>query len=256
MSNLTGFSKFVIVALFVVGGYFGYTQAVKRGFIPKGKQTQDIAPGAFSSKDGIPTTASVDYPTAGAAASTSSGELGRPINVGVVTWGGYAGGQWFNRGFKPNADSLFKQKYGIDVNFVLLDDYNQSRDAWKAGKVDLLWSTADSFVTESKALASFNPKVVFQADWSRGGDAIVATRDIHTVADLRGKRVSVAFGNPSHTFLLWLLSAGGLNYNDISVKQAPSAIDSATYFQSKQVDAAVVWSPDQTTEVTDRSQFV
>jgi NitT/TauT family transport system substrate-binding protein len=162
----------------------------------------------------------------------------------VVTWGGYAGGQYFNRGFKPNAESKFREKYGMDVEFVLQDDYQASRDAWKADKVDLLWTTADSFVTESKSLKDYNPKVVFQADWSRGGDAIVAVRGINSVADLKGKKVSVAFGTPSHTFLLWLLSAGGLAYSDIQVVQAPSAIDSAAYFKARQVDAAVVWSPD------------
>lgn len=252
---LTGFSKALVVGGFVAACVFGYKQADKRGMIPHGKQTQDIAPGAFANSTGsVPVTASENYATAsapetGGAAATqhaSSGSLGRPLRVGVVTWGGYAGGEWFNRGFKPNPDSLFTKRYGMDVEFVLLDDYNLSRDAWKSDKVDLLWSTADSFVTESKGLSSFNPKVVFQADWSRGGDAIVAKREIKTVADLKGKRVSVAFGTPSHTFLLWLLSAGGLNYKDIEVVEAPSAINSAEFFRVGKVDAAVVWSPDDT----------
>lgn len=167
-----------------------------------------------------------------------------PINVCVVTWGGYAGGQYFNNGFKASKDSRYFKEYGIQVAFLVIDDYQNSRDAWKADKCDLLWTTADSFPTEAAALKSFAPQILFQADWSRGGDAIVVSHDINTANDLKGKKVSVAFGTPSHTFLLKMLEASNLTYDDITVVEAPSAVDSATYFKAHKVDAAVVWSPD------------
>lgn len=89
-----------------------------------------------------------------------------------------------------------------------------------------------------------NPQFIFQADWSRGGDAIVATYNIKTVSDLRGKKVAVALGTPSHTFLLLTLEAGNVSYKDIEVVGVASAIDAAALFKSGAVDAAVVWSPD------------
>ncbi len=240
----TAFTKLLIVAVVLGGGYFGYTKAVQKGLIPSGKQIEDIKPGAFSNSN--TNTVTNEAPATGGsyASNSNSGSLGRPIRVGVVDWGGYAGGQLFNRGFKPNAASKYREKYGMDVEFITLNDYAPSREAWKAGEVDLLWTTADSFVTETESLKKYKPKVVFQSDWSRGGDAIVAVRGINTVADLKGKKVAVAFGTPSHTFLLWLLSAGGLNYSDINVKEAASAIDAAAMFKSGAVEAAVVWSPD------------
>ena len=253
MAQMTAFSKLLVVGLVLGGLYGGYRYADTHGMIPKGKPTEDIKPGAFNTTSAAPDTTADNSASATQASSGglqaaepvgNYGSLGRPIRISVVTWGGYAGGEYFNRGFKDNAESMFRKKFGVPVEFVLQDDYNASRESWKAGKVDGLWTTADSFVTESKSLASYNPKVVLQADWSRGGDAIVAQRGINSVADLKGKKVSVAFGTPSHTFLLWLLSAGGLSYSDITVVQAPSAIDSATYFKNKSVDAAVVWSPD------------
>ncbi len=176
------------------------------------------------------------------------GRVGRvddsPIKVCVVTWGGYAGGQYFNNGFKASKNSRYYKDYGIQAEFLVIDDFQNSRDAWKAGKCDLLWITADSFPTEAAALKDFEPQILFQADWSRGGDAIVVTHGINSVNDLKGKKVSVAFGTPSHTFLLKMLEAAGLRYNDITVVEAPSAVDSATYFKAGKVDAAVVWSPD------------
>ncbi len=166
------------------------------------------------------------------------------LNVGVVTWGGYAGGQYFNEGFKANEASRFYKDYGFKVNFEVIDDFDASREAFKNGEIDLLWATIDALPTEMEGLAQFDPQVAFQADWSRGGDAVVARRGINSVADLKGKKIAVAPMTPSHSFLLWLLDAGDLTLKDVSVIEVPSAIDAADAFKSNTVDAAVVWSPD------------
>lgn len=166
------------------------------------------------------------------------------IKIGVVTWGGYAAGQYFNEGFRANKNSRFYKDYGFQVEFKVLDDFVPSREAWKRGDVDLLWATIDAFPTEAGALKEYQPEVVFQADWSRGGDAIVVQRGINSVADLRGKKIAVAELTPSHSFLLWLLEAGGLKPSDVKLSFFGSAIDAADAFKNQQVEAAVVWSPD------------
>ena len=38
------------------------------------------------------------------------------IRIGVVTWGGYAGGELFNEGFAPTKDSRFYKDYGFMVD--------------------------------------------------------------------------------------------------------------------------------------------
>lgn len=166
------------------------------------------------------------------------------IKVGVVTWGGYAGGQYFNEGFEPSKQSRFYKDYGFALEFKVLDDFVPSREAWKQNDVDLLWQTIDAFPTESGALSQHDPVVLFQADWSRGGDAVVVRRGISSVSDLRGKKVAVAELTPSHSFLLWLLDAAGMTQDDIELIPQESAIQSAAIFKSGRVDAAVVWSPD------------
>jgi len=172
------------------------------------------------------------------------------INIGVVTWGGYAGGQYFNEGFEANTQSRFFKEYGFKVKFEVIDDFDASREAFKNGKIDLLWATIDALPTEMEGLSQYDPQVVFQADWSRGGDAVVVRRGINSVADLRGKKVAVAPMTPSHSFLLWLLDAGDLSLKDITLVEVPSAIDAADAFKSNTVDAAVVWSPDDKDCVT------
>ena len=224
------FPKFMLIAAIVGAVLFGImnlmkVSAVKNLVAPEGKQTVSAVSRDVKKamKDGA--------------------EI---VNVGVVTWGGYAGGQFFNNGFNPSKDSRYFTEYGIFVKFQLLDDFNASRAAWKKGEVDLLWVTADAYSTETAGLidAGYEPKLIFQADWSRGGDAIVSIMGVNSVADLKGKRIAFAPGTPSNTFLLKTLETNNMEYSDIIPVIVPSAIDAAAMFKAGKVDAAVVWSPD------------
>lgn len=231
-TRLTPFSKFLITFLIVGGiGYALYYLANKTEF---GKQiAQKAQEGSNTGTNSTPSD-----PTQGSSTDPNV------VKVGVVTWGGYAGGQYFNEGFKANENSRYFKEYGLKTEFLVLDDFNASREAFKADKVNLLWTTVDALPTEIANLKEFDPQVVYQADWSRGGDAIVVNRGINKVSDLKGKKVAVALMTPSHSFLIWLLEASGMNVKDIQIVEAPNAIDAAGYFKAGKVDAAVVWSPD------------
>ncbi len=225
--RLTTFSKFlitliIVAAIFFLGRYFLNNTEMGRDLV-----NQSESPGSGPTYSGNSGNGDSDV-----------------IKVGVVTWGGYAGGQYFNKGFKANTRSRFYQDYGFQVEFKVLDDFEASRNAFRADEVNLLWATIDAFPTEVNGLKDFDPVVVWQADWSRGGDAIVARRGITKVADLKGKKVAVAEMTPSHSFLIWLLDAGGLSAREVQIVPQASAIDAAEVFKSGRVDAAVVWSPD------------
>ncbi|MDZ4680107.1 MAG: phosphate ABC transporter substrate-binding/OmpA family protein [Saprospiraceae bacterium] len=222
-ARLTTFSKLLIVLAVLGGTFFGLKYS-------------GVLDGA-----GDGTTEAKEEKKSSGKSSAGDDDV---IKVGVVTWGGYAGGQYFNEGFEASAKSRFSKEYGIDVEFKVLDDFEASRNAFKADEVNLLWQTIDAFPTEVNGLADFDPVVVFQSDWSRGGDAVVARPGITKVSDLKGKKVAVAELTPSHSFLLWLLEAGGLTAKDIEIVAQPNAIDAAEVFKSRNVDAAVVWSPD------------
>lgn len=218
MAKLTSFSKFLLTlgivgALYLVGSYF----------FKKTKTGQDLRDLAKTEEGSQPDA--------------------NTIGVGVVTWGGYAGGQYWNKGFAPNTDSRFYKDHGFKVDFKILDDPTASRNAWKNDEVHLLWATIDALPTEMPGLAEYDPVVVFQADWSRGGDAIVVRRGLNAVADLRGKKIAVAEMSPSHSFLIWLLNAGGMTTADVQVVGVPSPVEAADAFKAGNVDAAVVWSP-------------
>lgn len=138
--------------------------------------------------------------------------------------------------------SRFLKEYGFVCDFKLLDDFNQCREAWKTDKIDVMYATVDGFVTEVGGLKDLEPQIFFQCDWSRGGDAIVVRRGINSVADLEGKKVAFAEMTASHTFLLWMLEAGNLDYNKITPVKVANGLEAADLFKKGQVDAAVVWS--------------
>lgn len=236
MARLTSFSKLLITILILLAIFFAFNYFTTGQLFPGGDNGNTPRQEQANSNNGN---------NSGSGYTGNSSSNGQdPIRVGVVTWGGYAGGQYFNEGFAPSAASRFRKEYGIDVEFVLNDDVVASLNAWKNGEIDVHWYTIDAFPTILPELKSFDPVVLFQSDWSRGGDAIVVKRGINSVADLKGKSIAVAELTPSHSFLLWLLDAGGLKPSDIKIVAQPSAVEAAQAFKSGQVDAAVVWSPD------------
>ena len=227
MARLTTFSKLLITVVIVAALVFGAKYLIDSGILGGGDSDDPVDDDGYTEQNAnLPARSSDDL-----------------VRIGVVTWGGYAGGQYFNRGFKPNPQSEYRKQYGLDVEFVILDDFVASRQAFKNGDVDLLWATIDAFPTEAGTFGE-PVQVAWQADWSRGGDAIVVRRGINSVADLKGKKIAVAELTPSHTFLLWLLDAGDLTEGDVELVKFANAIDAAQAFKSRQVDAAVVWSPD------------
>lgn len=221
--------KFILIAVIAAILFGGYYYANKTGLLGDLQEKQKVAETEKIRKE---------------KGFKDEGNVKPVFKIGVVTWGGYAGGEYFNKGFAANENSRYFTDYGFKVEFVVLDDFAASREAWKADSVDLLWVTADAYPTETLALGAFDPKFIFQADWSRGGDAIVATQNINKVNDLLGKKIAVAFGTPSHTFLLAALDAAGVSLMEVEIVEVSSAIDAAAAFKARQVDAAVVWSPD------------
>lgn len=211
----------VVSAALIVGGII----SAKKYIIPEGEKAQDISGlmSAGSAKPGATPT-------------------NKCIEIGVNTWGGFVGGQYWNGGFKDNAASKFRED-GICVNFHKMDDFAASRAAFQSGQMDLMWVTVDAFPTESGNYGE-NVKFLWQIDYSRGGDAIVTKGNIKSVGDLAGKTIALAEGTPSHTLFLWMLDLASLSPLDVNLVKVANGIDAAAAFKAGKVDAAVVWSPD------------
>jgi NitT/TauT family transport system substrate-binding protein len=245
--QLTPLGRFLIVVcgLALIG--YGLWRYGVMGKIATVLAPDRKAEGTVSRDDFGPVGAAT--PAAASKASIAGGSrLSRPIKVAIVTWGGYAGGIVANSGFAPTKDSTFYRDYGVQVELLVIDDFEKSRDAFRAGGdkggVDLMWSTVDAFALEYDGLRRLNPKTILQYDWSRGGDAIAVDGSIKSVAELRGKKLACAEATPSHYFALYVLTQGGLTNRDVNWVFTTSAVEAANVFKAGKVDAAVSWSPD------------
>jgi NitT/TauT family transport system substrate-binding protein len=244
------FLGLVVVFLLGFGAYkLGWLTPMMKAVAPEKKATGKVDAGDFSfGKQGDAGTADNQGGQATSGKTVAGGKLNRPIKVAIVLWGGYAGGIMANGGFKPNKESVFFKDHGIEVELVQIDDFQASRDAFRAGGdkggVDIMWSTVDAYALEYQSLAELNPQCILQYDWSRGGDAIAVGPGIKQASDLKGKKISVAEATPSRFFLLYVLSQAGLSQNDVKIVGTASAIEAAQVFKAGKVDACVSWSPD------------
>lgn len=180
-----------------------------------------------------------------ASSSPKSFEGQEVLKVCVVTWGGYAGGEYYNGGFRPSKASRYWKDANLPVEFVKIDN-ESSIHAWESDECQVHWTTVDAFTTQVNNLREFRPKLFFQADFSRGGDVMVCRAGIKNVKDLASKHGKVALlrKSPSETLLLKALDVAALDETQVEVISTPSAPDAAKTFRGDAVDCAVVWSPD------------
>jgi NitT/TauT family transport system substrate-binding protein len=263
--KLTAFGKlFLVFVVLAVVGFVAYTRY--SGHIRQWAGQGEAKPSEIAKSEGVTRddfnsvgnfpdaprdgNVAVDRPAAGAA--LGSGKLGRTLRVAINTWAGHAPGIVANGGLEPGSPaSLYKKKYGLDVQFVLIEDPVAKLNAFIKGDVDLMWDTVDSYANEASRLAEQNlsAKAVLQEDWSRGGDGIVSLKTIKSIEDLKGKKIATTKFTPSHWLLLYMLSQSGLSAQErnqiekdlVYTNEAPQA---AAAFKAKRVDAAVTWEPD------------
>jgi NitT/TauT family transport system substrate-binding protein len=109
-----------------------------------------------------------------------------------------------------------------------------------AGQVDVISVTVDDM------LPNFDPEqpyvCVLAIDESLGGDGIIASNDIRSIADLRGKTVAFPERTVSQFYLNVLLKNAGLSEADIEPVET-SFDDAANAFLMREVDAAVTAEP-------------
>jgi len=245
--RLTTFSKLLITFLIIGGLYLAGSLIMNKTQF--GQDLKSEAMEASANEDSNSgSTATSGSKNAGSSTSSkgNSNVDDNTLKVQLVTWGGYAPGLYFNEGAAANLRSRFYKDYGFKVDFKLENDLINALNAWIAGEYDILVQTADAFplYTAPADINSYGPKAFMQVDWSRGGDAIIVKRGINSVNDLKGKKIAVAVPSPAQTLLAYSLEAAGLSYDDVEVVKTADNLKAAELFRTKDIDAAVVWSPD------------
>jgi len=171
------------------------------------------------------------FHTSQKSAPTTTGE---PLVVGVHPWIG-------NGLYYVAKEKGFFDAEKVNVQLENYSDGAIGKQLIASNKLQALASlTPETAVVLSGS--GTKVKVVAMTDTSIGADGIIATADINSITDLKGKKVAFENSSPSHFYLSYLLDQQGMTTEDLQSVNV-TAPDAGASFVSGNVDAAVTWEP-------------
>ncbi len=132
-------------------------------------------------------------------------------------------------------------KQNATVKWVEFSSGPPLLEALGAGSIDL-GQTGDAPPIFAQAAGANLVYVAGQSITNGQGILVKTNSPIHSLADLKGKRIAFTKGSSAHTVVLLTLEKAGLDYRDITpVYLSPP--DAAAAFGNDSVDAWAVWDP-------------
>lgn len=165
-------------------------------------------------------------------ATLTASSFASPLVVGYSDWPGWVA-------WEVAVEKQWFAEAGLEVEFEWFD-YAASMEAFAAGQLDAVTMTnGDTLVTGSTGAQAV---MILVGDYSNGNDMVVAAPGIHSVGDLKGKRVGVEIGFVGHLLLLDALESVGLTESDVELVNIPTN-EAPQVLASGDVDAIVAWQP-------------
>lgn len=150
---------------------------------------------------------------AGAAALAGASQLAAPpahaeekVTLATVAWIGYAP-------FYIAVEKDMFKKYGVTVELKDFADPALIPAALQSGGIQGAMYTYDQVINLVANGNAFN--VVMPIDYSNGADAVVASKAIKSMADLKGKQVAYPFATCDNLLVAYGLQAAGLTEADV-----------------------------------------
>jgi outer membrane protein OmpA-like peptidoglycan-associated protein/ABC-type nitrate/sulfonate/bicarbonate transport system substrate-binding protein len=183
----------------------------------------------------------------------------RPLTVALSQWPGHLALVVGNGGLTTQPGSA-AAALGLDLAITFIEDAPSKNKALVDGKVDAVWETVDELPI---ALGTFKAagadvRAFLQIDWSRGGDACVASREVEKVEDVLGRKAAVLMFSPDHTVLEFMLTNSRLTPAEVAQVRRDTSFspDDFTYarklFAERKIDVACLWEPDVTLALASR----
>jgi NitT/TauT family transport system substrate-binding protein len=237
MTKLTTLSK-TLIALVILGagGAAVYTHRDK----VLGKDGLALGAGDSAGKSVVP------FPVP----KRDEGEL----IVALSEWPGHMALVVANGGLTTQPGSPVAE-LGAKIRIVFIEDQAKKSQALIDGTVDFVWTTVDELpITMGTYFrpAGVEPRAFVQIDWSRGGDACIATADVKKVEDVLGRKSAMMIFSPDHTVFEFMITNSRLSREEIARVRRDTSFspDDFTHgrrlFAEGKVDVACLWEPDVT----------
>jgi NitT/TauT family transport system substrate-binding protein len=157
-----------------------------------------------------------------------------------VAWSHYTG--WEPWGYAEESGILQKwaDKYGIQIELTLVNDYIESINLYTAGSFDACVMTNMDALT-IPAVGGVDSTALIVGDFSNGNDGLVMKNGT-SVTDLKGRSVNLVELSVSHYLLARALDQHDMSERDTKLVNTSDA-DIASLFISADNGAAVTWNP-------------
>jgi NitT/TauT family transport system substrate-binding protein len=119
------------------------------------------------------------------------------------------------------------EKHGVKVESIVTDSYATLAPDFIAHKTDgVLFTWPDALVVDTRAPDS--ARLVLVVDESAGADIVVATPDIASATDLKGKRIGASLGSFGELLVRHMLQESSLTLDDVTmVNVGPETVPEA-----------------------------
>lgn len=177
--------------------------------------------------------AGVGVPPAAAQTIPAKPEAGQ-FKLGIEPWLGY--GQWHVAAKK----GLFAKAGLADVDIVNFTEDKDINAALASGQLD--GANIATHTAMGMVAAGLPIKIVSLLDFSLSADAMIAGKDVKSVADLKGKDVAFEEGTTSDILLNYALTSNGMSIADVKPVPMPAA-DAGSALIAGRVPVAVTYEP-------------
>ncbi len=170
--------------------------------------------------------------------------LANPVSAAEkfrVAWSHYTG--WEPWGYIQDSGIMKKwaDKYGIEVDITLVNDYIESINLYTSGNFDGVTATNMDGLT-IPAVGGVDTCAVIIGDFSNGNDGIVA-KNANSIADLKGRNVRLVELSVSHYMLARALEMNNMSERDLKKVSNTSDAEIASVFLTDNNGAVVTWNP-------------
>lgn len=233
----------IIIVLLLGGAGFALYHFFLRDYIAQKKGTPVAGPGAGTTK-----------PIAGSTNGTApSTKRKSTYKIALSEWPGHMAMVIGNGGLKTQPGSA-AAKEGINLEIVFIEDPVKKNVALQTGKIDFVWQVVDEMPLNMGGFkrAKVDAKAFLQIDWSRGGDACVASKEVQKVEDILGRKSAMMMFSPDHTVFEFMINNSRLTPQQVAQvrKDTSFSMDDFKYgrvlFVQNKVDVACLWEPDVT----------
>ena len=158
-----------------------------------------------------------------------------------VAWSHYTGWEPWGYAAEQGIVKKWADKYGIEIEVVLVNDYIESVNLYTSGAFDAVTVT-NMDALSIPCVGGVDTTALILGDFSNGNDGIVI-KGGKAVSDLKGRSVKLVELSVSHYLLARALEKNKLTERDVKIVNTSDADIGSVFVSGGKSEAVVTWNP-------------